>query len=168
MENNKKESKSIFPTRPHFLTKKIIAPIIKKEEKDDDSYNMNRRIYLDDASENYFNSNSSSVKNPNLIHQQVSKNNENKSTKENGDNKNENIETQTYKETPHFKKSNEEISVEKQCSNLTFDLKKNNEEELAYKTGRWTSGEHYRFIKGCLLFGNDWKKVKFLLRLKTV
>ena len=164
MENNKKESTGIFPTRPHFLTKKIIAPIIKKEEKDDDSYNINRRIYLDDASENYFNSNSSSVKNPNLVHQQVNFNNENKSTKENVDNKNENIEKQTYKETPQFKKSNEEILVEKQCSNLTFDLNKHNEEELAYKTGRWTSGEHYRFIKGCLLFGNDWKKVKFLLR----
>lgn len=28
-----------------------------------------------------------------------------------------------------------------------------------YNTGRWTQNEHFRFIKGCLLFGNNWKKV---------
>ena len=28
-----------------------------------------------------------------------------------------------------------------------------------YKTGRWNADEHYRFIKGCLHYGNNWKKV---------
>lgn len=28
-----------------------------------------------------------------------------------------------------------------------------------HNTGRWTQNEHFRFIKGCLLFGNNWKKV---------
>ena len=29
-----------------------------------------------------------------------------------------------------------------------------------YKTGRWHPDEHYRFIRGCLQYGNNWKKVK--------
>ena len=28
-----------------------------------------------------------------------------------------------------------------------------------YKTGRWHPSEHVRFIKGCLQYGNNWKKV---------
>ena len=27
------------------------------------------------------------------------------------------------------------------------------------KNGRWLPCEHMRFIKGCLLYGNNWKKV---------
>ncbi len=30
-----------------------------------------------------------------------------------------------------------------------------------YKNGRWQPAEHLRFIKGCLLYGNNWKKVSF-------
>ena len=36
------------------------------------------------------------------------------------------------------------------------DLTEKNEE---YRTGRWHPSEHYRFIKGCLQYGNNWKKV---------
>lgn len=32
-----------------------------------------------------------------------------------------------------------------------------------YKTGRWNPDEHYRFIKGCLQFGNNWKKVIYFI-----
>jgi hypothetical protein len=28
-----------------------------------------------------------------------------------------------------------------------------------FKNGRWQPFEHLRFIKGCLLYGNNWKKV---------
>jgi hypothetical protein len=28
-----------------------------------------------------------------------------------------------------------------------------------YKNGRWQPEEHVRFIKGCLLYGNNWRKV---------
>jgi hypothetical protein len=35
----------------------------------------------------------------------------------------------------------------------------NNEEDGNYKTGRWHPNEHKRFIRGCLQYGNNWKKV---------
>ncbi len=28
-----------------------------------------------------------------------------------------------------------------------------------FKNGRWLPCEHIRFLKGCLLYGNNWKKV---------
>ena len=28
-----------------------------------------------------------------------------------------------------------------------------------YRNGRWLPNEHMRFLKGCLLYGNNWKKV---------
>lgn len=37
------------------------------------------------------------------------------------------------------------------------------------KNGRWSPQEHFRFLKGCLLFGNNWKKVNVkLFRLRNV
>ena len=36
------------------------------------------------------------------------------------------------------------------------------ENEESLQNGRWNSDEHIRFIKGCLLYGNNWKKVIFL------
>jgi hypothetical protein len=43
------------------------------------------------------------------------------------------------------------------------DMSENNED---YRTGRWHPTEHYRFIKGCLLHGNNWKKVNILKSYK--
>jgi hypothetical protein len=34
-----------------------------------------------------------------------------------------------------------------------------------YKTGRWHPSEHYRFIKGCLMYGNNWKKVSNIISI---
>jgi hypothetical protein len=39
------------------------------------------------------------------------------------------------------------------------DSSKNDENQEEYQTGRWHPSEHSRFIKGCLLHGNNWKKV---------
>lgn len=39
------------------------------------------------------------------------------------------------------------------------DLDNSKEDESNFKTGRWHPQEHKRFIKGCLLYGNNWKKV---------
>ena len=33
--------------------------------------------------------------------------------------------------------------------------------------GRWIKEEHIRFIKGCLLYGNDWKKVEKYVKTRT-
>ena len=39
---------------------------------------------------------------------------------------------------------------------------KSNDEEGNFKSGRWHPQEHERFIKGCLLYGNNWKKVSLI------
>ena len=33
--------------------------------------------------------------------------------------------------------------------------------------GRWIKEEHIRFIKGCLLYGNDWKKIEKYVKTRT-
>jgi hypothetical protein len=51
-----------------------------------------------------------------------------------------------------IKKSSDELS-EENLSNLEMS------ESEHYRTGRWQPTEHVRFIKGCLQYGNNWKKV---------
>ena len=41
-----------------------------------------------------------------------------------------------------------------------------NEVKANHQTGRWLLSEHSRFIKGCLMFGNNWKKVKLFLKIR--
>jgi len=36
-----------------------------------------------------------------------------------------------------------------------------NAENRNCRNGRWGKKEHLRFLKGCLLHGNNWKKVNF-------
>jgi hypothetical protein len=35
------------------------------------------------------------------------------------------------------------------------------EDNNQFRNGRWQPFEHLRFIKGCLLYGNNWKKVNY-------
>lgn len=42
------------------------------------------------------------------------------------------------------------------------DNSKENDENGEYKNGRWEKLEHLKFLKGCLIHGNNWKKVKFI------
>lgn len=58
------------------------------------------------------------------------------------------------------KKRNKENSLEEYSSDN--DNSKFNDENGDYKTGRWEKIEHSKFLKGCLLFGNNWKKVQNL------
>ena len=37
----------------------------------------------------------------------------------------------------------------------------------SYLNGRWTYEEHIRFLKGCLLYGNNWKKVENYVKSRT-
>ena len=48
--------------------------------------------------------------------------------------------------------SNEESSADE-------DNSKENDDDGDYKNGRWEKLEHMKFLKGCLLHGNNWKKV---------
>ncbi len=36
-----------------------------------------------------------------------------------------------------------------------------------HSDGRWNSEEHIRFIKGCLLYGNNWKKIEGYVETRT-
>jgi hypothetical protein len=53
---------------------------------------------------------------------------------------------------PKGKLSNDSNDEQNSLSSSRDD---NNE----FRNGRWQSFEHLRFIKGCLLYGNNWKKV---------
>ncbi len=53
------------------------------------------------------------------------------------------------------------------------DLNSANEDDLSendkdHKSGRWHPSEHFRFIKGCLQHGNNWKKVSKYFKLGMV
>jgi hypothetical protein len=60
--------------------------------------------------------------------------------------------------------SNFDIS-EEESNSLTSNtfkksmMKENNTTESGCKNGRWLPCEHLRFLKGCLIYGNNWKKV---------
>lgn len=55
------------------------------------------------------------------------------------------------------------IGIKKEREEQSFDCdskESQSDQNENYKTGRWHPNEHTRFIKGCLLYGNNWKKVK--------
>ena len=64
-----------------------------------------------------------------------------------------------------------------QPENILMALPSNGEEEeigtntlttsSSYLNGRWTYEEHIRFLKGCLLYGNNWKKVENYVKSRT-
>ena len=41
-------------------------------------------------------------------------------------------------------------------------------DEKYYKYGRWTKDEHNKFIKGLILFGNNWKKIQHYLITRSI
>lgn len=65
--------------------------------------------------------------------------------------------TEYVKQKPSINNSN--INNLPICNNSNNNYSCYNRED-AYHNGRWTQNEHFRFIKGCLLYGNNWKKVK--------
>lgn len=55
--------------------------------------------------------------------------------------------------------SNEsEDNLKGKCKKLRKRLRMSNG---AFKEGRWTADEHAKFVKSCLIYGNNWKKVNF-------
>ena len=52
-------------------------------------------------------------------------------------------------------------------NNLDDNLSENLSEQNDLQIGRWKQEEHFRFIKGCLLFGNNWKKVKKYVKTRS-
>lgn len=43
----------------------------------------------------------------------------------------------------------------------------NNLDVINIRQGRWLTQEHIRFVKGCLLYGNNWKKVKDCVKTRS-
>lgn len=71
-----------------------------------------------------------------------------------------NIERKIKIENPQNILNNNQIKTESLSDDIgsgnDLSVSENNED---YRTGRWHPSEHYRFVKGCLLHGNNWKKV---------
>ena len=42
-----------------------------------------------------------------------------------------------------------------------------NDNENSGNNGRWAQNEHFRFLAGCLRYGNNWKKVETYVRTRT-
>lgn len=42
-----------------------------------------------------------------------------------------------------------------------------NVDMINIRQGRWLTQEHIRFVKGCLLYGNNWKKVKECVKTRS-
>ena len=62
------------------------------------------------------------------------------------------------------------VSLNKDNSLINNDQIKNQKIEknnIIHSDGRWNPEEHIRFIKGCLLFGNNWKKVEGYVQTRT-
>ena len=49
--------------------------------------------------------------------------------------------------------------------NNSVGISEENEDNL--QKGRWNNDEHIRFIKGCLLYKNNWKKVKKYVKTRS-
>ena len=54
----------------------------------------------------------------------------------------------------------EEKAIPKGSDEMTDSQLDLSEQNDLYRTGRWQPSEHVRFIKGCLQYGNNWKKVR--------
>lgn len=78
-------------------------------------------------------------------------------------NLNENEKKPVYKTNPFQtknmlnKKNKQEDSSEEGVNSGNSSREEENDQ---FRTGRWQPQEHFRFIKGCLMYGNNWKKVR--------
>ena len=62
------------------------------------------------------------------------------------------------------------VSLNKDNSLINNDQIKNQNIEKnngTHSDGRWNTEEHIRFIRGCLLYGNNWKKVESHVKTRT-
>ena len=60
----------------------------------------------------------------------------------------------------NIKSIGKKIKRTESSNSLIGDDSKEEENTKNLRTGRWHTKEHFRFIKGCLMYGNNWKKVK--------
>ena len=61
----------------------------------------------------------------------------------------------------------EQINQEETIKEKPSESENKNEENSNGNNGRWDTSEHLRFLQGCLLFKNNWKKVETYVRTRT-
>lgn len=59
------------------------------------------------------------------------------------------------------------ITLNHEISNSGSELNLNDKSKHEKRQGRWLHAEHFRFIKGCLLYGNNWKQVKECVKTRS-
>jgi len=59
------------------------------------------------------------------------------------------------------------LSNKTTSSSKEYDSSENNNFFNKYNTGRWSKNEHFLFLHGCLLYGNDWTKVQKLILMRS-
>ena len=64
--------------------------------------------------------------------------------------------------------------IESSMENISNIINKNDsirikkeEEYLKHNSGRWSEEEHQKFIEGILEYGNEWKKVRKIIKTRT-
>ena len=64
--------------------------------------------------------------------------------------------------------------IESSIENISNIINKNDsirikkeEEYLKHNSGRWSEEEHQKFIEGILEYGNEWKKVRKIIKTRT-
>ena len=68
---------------------------------------------------------------------------------------------------PKEEKDKEEIIKEENIKEEQNELDNKLEENSNGNNGRWGKSEHMRFLAGCLLYKNNWKKVETYVRTRT-
>lgn len=71
----------------------------------------------------------------------------------------------TFPNKPIFK-STTSLKVVNQ-SKSSEDNNSNEEKNQNERQGRWLQSEHFRFLKGCLLYGNNWGQVKDCVKTRS-
>ena len=62
--------------------------------------------------------------------------------------------------------SSDQNLINNNIKNVSIRLKKE-EEYLTHNSGRWSEEEHQKFIEGILEYGNEWKKVRKIIKTRT-
>lgn len=52
-------------------------------------------------------------------------------------------------------------------SKSTADINSDENEKSDIRQGRWLQSEHFRFLKGCLLYGNNWGEIKKCIKTRS-
>ena len=67
----------------------------------------------------------------------------------------------------YYTKYHPYISRNNNIENENYDMNEDENNNNNTSNGRWSQKEHLSFIKGCLLYGNNWKKIQNYIQTRT-